>query len=165
MSGLSARALDVLQRGFDQAPALTNQVLMGAMTEATMLLEREVKEAIPRGATGLTAGSITSDIFSTPAGVLGVVGSSQPALLFVELGTKPHMPPVAALVPWVRSVLGLAEKEAKGVAFLIARKIARHGTKAQRPLARTLEANGAQVVRIFEDAADRLAGQIGGATA
>ena len=165
MSGLSSRALDTLQRGLDKAPELTNQVLMAAMTEATMLLEREVKEAIPRGATGITAGSITGDVFSTPAGVLGVVGSSQPSAVFVELGTRPHMPPVAALVPWVRSVLGLAEKEAQGVAFLIARKIARKGTRAQRPFARTLEANQGQLVRIFEDAADRLAGQMGGTAA
>jgi hypothetical protein len=165
MNGLSARALDTLQRGFEQAPELTDQVLTGATTEVVMLLERELKEAMPRGATGITAGSITGDVFSTPAGVLGVVGSSQPAATFVELGTKPHMPPVAALVPWVRSVLGLAEKEARNVAFLIARKIAKRGTRAQRPFARTLEANTRQIERTFEDAADRLASQLGGPAA
>ncbi len=138
MSGVSAQALATLQRAFKEAPQLAERELLATMTEATMLVEREVKENIPRGATGLTAASVTSDAFSTPAGVLGVVGSSQPSALFVELGTRPHMPPVAALVPWVRAVMGLREQEAKSVAFLIARKIARVGTKAQRPFARAI---------------------------
>ncbi len=165
MSGISAQALATLQRAFHEAPQLAERELMAAMTEATLLVEREVKENIPRGATGLTAASVTSDAFSTPAGVLGVVGSSQPSALFVELGTKPHMPPVAALVPWVRAVMGLREQDAKSVAFLVARKIARVGTKAQRPFARALEATEGQILRMFEDAAARIADQLAGGAA
>lgn len=154
---LSAPALVQIAEGFKRAPAHTQGVLLGTMTEATALLQREASEAMPRGATGITAGSLTSDAWSVPAGVLGVVGSSQPAALFVELGTKPHMPPVAALVPWVRNVLGVDAKRAPGVAYLVARKIARRGTPAQRPLGRTFDRLQGTVLRLFESAAARIA--------
>lgn len=159
---ISAQALHTLARAWREAPELAQAELLATMTQATMLYEREVKEAMPRGATGLTAGSITSDVFSTPAGVLGVTGSSQPAALFVELGTRPHMPPVAALVPWVRNVLGVDAKRAPSVAFLIARKIAAKGTPAQRPFAKTLQRLEGQIGRMFEAAAGRLADRMAG---
>lgn len=159
---LSMQALATFQRALQDAPELTDHELLVAATESTLLVEREVKELIPRGATGLTAASITSDVLSTPAGPLGVVGSTQPAALFVELGTRPHMPPVAPLVPWVRNVLGVPQDRARTVAYLVARKIAQRGTRAQRPFARALEATEAQIVRIFEDAADRLAAHLAG---
>lgn len=163
---ISAPALAAIHRGWAEAPAMTRRELLAAMTQGTLLVEREVKEGIPRGATGLTAASVTSDAFSTPAGILGVVASSQPSATFVELGTRAHMPPVDALVPWVRAVLGVDAKRAPSVAYLIARKIARRGTKAKQPFAKALARTEGQVLRMFEAAADRiaqnLAGQVGG---
>lgn len=165
---MTARGMDSIQRGFATAPQQTLRLLLAAMTQATMLVEREVKEHMPRGATGLTAASISSDAFSTPAGVLGVVGSSQPSAVFVELGTKPHMPPVAALIPWVQAVLGVDAKHAPGVAFLIARKIAIKGTEAKKPFENAMIATQSQVIGMFETAADQiatvLAGRPGAAT-
>lgn len=159
MSGLhlSVSGLAALERGWREAPQLTRRELLAAMTEGTLLVEREVKENIPRGATGLTAASVSSDAFSTPAGVLGVVSSSQPSALFVEEGTRPHMPPVDALVPWVRAVLGVTPDQERSVAFLVARKIARVGTDAKRPFARALASTESQVLALFERAAGRVA--------
>lgn len=162
---MSAPALAALERGWAEAPDMTRRVLMAAMTEGTLLVEREVKEGIPRGATGLTAASVSSDTFSTAAGVLGVVGSSQASAAFVELGTRPHMPPVSALIPWVQAVLGVNAKRAPRVAFLVARKIARKGTKAQQPFALALARTEGQVLRMFEAAADRIAAHLAGGTA
>ena len=162
---ISAPGLAALQRGWAEAPEMTRRELLAAMTQSTLLVEREVKEGIPRGATGLTAASISSDAFSTPAGVLGVVASSQPSAMFVELGTKPHMPPVSALIPWVRAVLGVDAKRAPRVAFLVARKIARKGTVAQRPFALALARTEGQVLRMFESAAGRIAAVLAGGAA
>ena len=106
---ISIAGLDSLARGLREAPHYTGLVMNGAMHEATLLAQREWQENMPRGATGLTAGSITSDVFNTPAGVLGVVSSSQPSAVWVELGTKPHMPPSEALQPWVKAVLGIRD--------------------------------------------------------
>ncbi|QIL81817.1 hypothetical protein G7047_19265 [Diaphorobacter sp. HDW4A] len=160
---ISLGDLSGIQRGLRDAPAFTREVLEAAMTEATQLVEREVIENIPRASTGLTAKSITRDVMSTPAGVLGVVGSSQPSALFLELGTRPHMPPIDALVPWVRAVLGIRDpKEAKSVAFLVGRKIAREGTKPQRPFERAVTSTETQVIAMFEDAAQRIVRHLAG---
>lgn len=148
---ISLDNLDKLQRSLAAAPARTQEVLLGAMTSVTQLLEREVADAMP-AVSGLTRASISSDAFSTPAGVLGVVGSPSVAALAVELGTKPHMPPVSPILDWVHQKLGLAGPEAKSAAFAIARKIARVGTSAQRPFEKTLKAQSGQIVRTFETA-------------
>ncbi|MBV8250552.1 MAG: HK97 gp10 family phage protein [Comamonas sp.] len=164
MSGLHLTlfGLDAFTRGLHQAPEVTRQELLATMTQGTLLVEREAKERMPKH-TGMTAASISSDAFSTPVGVIGTVGSSQPSATFVELGTKPHMPPVAALEPWVKAVLGVREpKEIKSVAFLVARKIARKGTKAQRPFGEAIAATESQVLRLFEDCAGRVAGHLAG---
>ena len=159
---ISISALAALSRGFKEAPEVTRRELLAAMTESTLLVEREVKENIPRGATGLTAASVMSDAFATPVGVIGQVSSSQPSATFVELGTKAHMPPVAALEPWVRAVLGVDRKRARSVAFLVARKIARKGTEAKRPFERALVSTGSQVLGRFERAAGRVATHLAG---
>ncbi|WP_076509177.1 hypothetical protein [Pseudacidovorax sp. RU35E] len=162
---LSAPALAAISQGLQQDPAMARRELLITMTEATLLVEREAKERMPRGATGLTAQSIQSDAFSTPAGVLGVVASSLPSAGAVEFGTRPHMPPVSALVPWVRAVLGVSAKEELGVAYLVARKIARRGTEAQAPFAKAIAATESQVLRMFEAAAVRIAARMAGGAA
>ena len=151
-------------RGLREAPAETQKVLEATMHQATLLLQRETQENTPK-VTGITARSFIADVFTTPAGVLGVVSSSQPTAVFLELGTKPHMPPVAAMEPWVQAVLGIRDpKEVKRVAFLVARKIAKRGTKPQRPLERAALATEGQIVVMFENAADRIAQLLAGGT-
>ena len=49
----------------------------------------------------------------------------------VEEGTRPHFPNPDNLQPWVELVLGVRGKDARDKAFLIARAIARRGTRAQ----------------------------------
>ena len=82
----------------------------------------------------------------------------------VELGTKPHFPPIEPLIDWVKARLGIStEKEARGVAFLIARKIAVRGTAAQHPFGLTFQAVEAQVFDIFDRATGRIAERLAGA--
>lgn len=159
---VSLADLSAIERGLREAPEYSRQVLEATMHEATLLVQREWQEAMPR-VSGITARSITSDVASTPAGVLGIVGSSQPSALFIELGTRPHMPPIAAIEPWVKAVLGIRKpKEVKRVAFLVARKIAREGTAPQRPMERTALATRGQVIAMFEGAADQILNFIAG---
>lgn len=44
-------------------------------------------------------------------------------------GTRPHFPPYRKLIPWVEAVLGVHGKQARSVAFLVARKISKVGTR------------------------------------
>lgn len=159
MIEITAPGLAALQRGFEKAPVYTREALLAAMTDATQLLEREVKDAMP-AVSGLTRASVTSDAFSTPAGVLGVVGSASVAAVAVELGTRPHMPPIEPLIGWVQEKLGVSAQDARSVAFAVAMKIKRHGTKAQHPFRNTLDRQGAALSRIFEGAAQAVASHL-----
>ena len=160
---MSLGSMDAIFRGLQDAPEFTQKVLKATMTEAVLLVESEVKENIPR-VTGLSANSITSDVISSPAGVLGVVGSSQASVVALELGTRPHMPPSEALEPWVKAVLGIREpKEIKSVAFLVARKISRVGTEPKRPFAKAAAKTQGQILAMFEHAAQQVVDHLKGA--
>jgi hypothetical protein len=65
-----------------------------------------------------------------------------PYAAVIEHGRRPggRMPPVKALVPWVRRKLGVGDAEAQSVAFLVARKIARDGTPGKQILSRAEDA-------------------------
>lgn len=161
---ISAVALAQLQASLQAAPQRTVAALLAAMTSATLLLQREVQDTLP-AVSGLTRNSVGQDAFSTATGALGVVGSAQPTALFVELGTRPHMPPVEPLISWVQQRLGVSAQDAKRVAFLVARKIARVGTPPQLIFKKALDRNSGQVRGIFENTAARLAQMLaGGAT-
>ena len=55
--------------------------------------------------------------------------NDMPYAAVIEYGRRPgRMPPVDVLAGWVRRKFGLKEKEARGIAFAIARKIAAKGT-------------------------------------
>lgn len=113
---------------FRRAPEIARDELMGAMREADMLLEREVVDATPT-ATGNSRKSIFSREESLPDGAIGVVATSQPHVAYLELGTRPHFPPVDALEDWVRVKFGYTdEQQIHGAALAIARKIAARGT-------------------------------------
>lgn len=159
MIQITAPGLAALQRGFEKAPVYTREALLVAMTEATDYLQREVVDAMP-SVSGLTRQSVTSDAFSTPAGVLGVVGSASVAAVAVELGSKPHMPPVKALVSWIEETRGLSGKEALSAAWGKAMAIKKYGTKAQHPFRNTLDRQGAALSRIFDGAAQAVASHL-----
>jgi hypothetical protein len=152
--------LEALTAAMARNPLVVREELLAAVTEADLLLAREVSERAPVGAGG--AAGLKGSIFSveevSESGVIGLVGTPVQYAAPVELGTRPHFPPVEPLVDWVRVKLGIVEeREARGVAFLVARKISRKGTKAQRPFGLTFEAQEAQVGEIFERATARIA--------
>lgn len=59
--------------------------------------------------------------------------NAAPYSLYVEMGRRAgaRMPPVAALMPWVRLVLAVPERRVRLVAFLVARAISRRGIPAR----------------------------------
>jgi hypothetical protein len=50
---------------------------------------------------------------------------------YVEFGTRPHMPPPGSLIEWVKIRFNVTDKEAKGLDYVIRKKIARRGTKGK----------------------------------
>lgn len=158
-----------LEANLRAAPGVVREELLAAMTEADMLLLREVKERMPSGAFGASGGMKGRSFNEERVGEIGVegfVGSSAPYTEYVELGTRPHFPPIEALIDWVKVKFSISDdREARGVAFLVARKISRVGTKGAGMFAQGFAAVEPQVRAIFNAAADRIAMRVTGGAA
>jgi hypothetical protein len=146
-----------LDAAWRRAPDIVREEMTGAMWEAELLLERAVQEKTPVGVYVLRpsisarAPEVSQDV------VIGEVGTSVAHAVPVELGTRPHFPPVEALEDWVMRKLGVPEQEAHGVAFLVARKIAARGTPAVGMFHRSFTEKQPQVEIIFANARSRIA--------
>ena len=154
-----SREFERLPAQWAKAPQIAAEELLAAMTEADMSLLREIVEATP-AASGVARASLFSQETPIPGGVLGVVGSAMPHIIFVELGTKPHFPPLQPLRDWVRMKFGVTEKESYGIAFAIARKIAARGTTGAFMFKNTFARLQPQLERMFERARDRIAARL-----
>lgn len=97
--------------------------------------------------TGRLRNSITTELEKTRV----VVGSNLHYAPHVEFGTRPHWPPLAAMQPWARRH---GFPAGRAGAFLVARAIARRGTKAQPYMRPALEASR-PMIEIFLDDAGR----------
>ena len=143
-------------------PAALRRGTERGLRRATELLERAVmaKAQTPLGAKseaalGQLARSVTSELYEEEGRSLGQVFLAPPADrygLFVEVGTRPHFPPPAALEGWVRKRLGVTnDRQARQIAFLIGRKIARQGTPGHFLFERALKENEARVLAVLEE--------------
>lgn len=167
MSGLNIR-IDIhgaaeLAHAFDLAPEIVMEEQERATWEAGLLLERETRERTPVGIAG--GGGLKGSIAAREPrrlgeAVIGEVGTALNYAVPVELGSRPHFPPVQPLADWAVAKLGVDPGEARSVGFLIARKISRKGTEGAHMFERAFEANRAQVARIYEAARARIAQRI-----
>lgn len=155
--------LPELIRAWNQAPAVVESEMHAATLEATLLLEREVKELTPvgiGGGGGLRGSIAAHEPVISGNTVLGVVGTSMRYAEAVELGTRPHFPPVQPLADWAQVKLGVPEAQARDVGFLIARKISREGTEGQFMFRDAFDANRGQVQAIYTRAQTRIRDQL-----
>jgi hypothetical protein len=95
---------------------------------------------------GILAGAITSHfepLGETAREIIGVkptVKADEYAAP-VETGAAAHMPPVSALVPWVQKKFDVEdEKHALSIAWAVAKKIAKRGTRGHQMFNRALTA-------------------------
>jgi len=123
------------------ARELRGPAMDSAMRKATMIVTGAAKRNSPVD-TGLLRASITPEV-RHPFGntVEGIVGSNVKYAPFMELGTKPHFPPLAALATWAR--------RHGTTAFIVCRAIARRGLKPRFYLKKALEDNVKKVVWCF----------------
>lgn len=144
----------------ERAAPVTREEFEAAMHEAVLLLEREIKEATPVGATALLRGSWASEVQSGESAleVIGLVSSPLNYAAPVEFGTRPHFPPIEPLVDWVRAKLDIQdEKDARRVARAIQITIGRRGTKGQNVAGGVAERLLPQLVAILGASAGRIA--------
>lgn len=161
-------ALKTIEDAYRRMPAVVSEELHAAVTEADLLIHREATERMPVGAGGASGlkGSLFHEEQVNGPYATGLVATAISYAVPVELGTRPHFPPIEPLIDWVKAKLGVSgDVEARGVAFAIARKIAVRGTKAQRPFGLTFQALEGQVAEIFDRALGRIGRRISGAEA
>lgn len=151
-----------------RAPDITRTRLLSAMTYADTTLQTALREDLPKGAGGAAGlqGSIATEEHALADNVLGMVYSPLPHAAYVEFGTRPH--PVNAagiqsIADWVQAKFGESdEKAARGIAFAIAHKIRRVGTKANPVWQRTWEAKLPQIRERFDKAMRWIAQDLAG---
>jgi len=145
---LSVDDLQKAQRKMEQmAKDVHGTPIVNAMRDSILIIQRAAKQNAPVD-TGRLRASIVPEIVVRPQAIMGIVGSNVKYAPFVELGTRPHWPPISALELWAR--------RHGTTAFLVARAISRRGTKAVRYLSRAVEDNQRRIEQIFDHAARRI---------
>ena len=132
-------------------PEESQAAQVAKITEALLLLESTIKPMVPVGAGPIhLRDTIFQKTMVEGESVWGMIGTPAEYGLPVEMGTRPHFPPVAPIQFWVEKGMGLTGKEAKSVAFLIARAISRRGTPARQPFESGYEEVASTVDRILK---------------
>ncbi len=140
-----------------RAPEITRTELGAGLDEASMLYTREVKEATPVGVTGLLRQSIANERRDEGDTLAARTFSPLNYAAPVELGTRPHYPPIEPLEDWVRRKLNVTEEsDVTRIARLIQWKIGRKGTKSRDMFGSTLGRLTPQLVEIVSRARNRL---------
>lgn len=147
---------------WQHAPAIAEDELQQFVQQAVAHLQGEVQERTPT-TYGTLRASIIGDVRVLPGiAVQGRVGTPLAYAVAVELGTKPHMPPVEPLINWARQKLGVRGKEAESAGWAVARKIAARGTEGHFMFRDTWNANQADIARGFSVAVGRIVRRLSG---
>lgn len=148
---ITIRGADKVIASFQASP----KVLEGAVSEAIETSAKLIKQRARRKAGSppiVNTGELARGIDYRMTGRLSArVGADATYSPFVEYGRKPgRMPPVAPIERWAETKLG-----ASGLGFIIARKIARRGTRAQPFFFPSVDDSIAEIGRIFSTAVDK----------
>lgn len=143
--------LDSLKVLTEKYPQASENARVSRITEALLLLESAVKTQTPVGAGPIhLRDTIFQKVSVGGLSVSGILGSPAVYGEALEMGTSPHFPPVAPIQFWVERKLGITGKQAKSVAFLIARAISKRGTKGAGMFDKGFTENEDAVIRILE---------------
>jgi HK97 gp10 family phage protein len=129
------------------AKDLRGSAMQDAMWDATLVVEAQARRLAPVD-TGRLRASIVPQVVQRDNVVKGIVGSNVKYAPYMELGARPHWPPLAALEVWAR--------RHHTSAFLVARAIARRGTKARRFLQRAVMENRNKIGEILSRTIGRI---------
>jgi HK97 gp10 family phage protein len=143
---MSIPLVEIEIHGFDEVMAHLDsvkgklEVPKEPMVEAALIVAISARRKAPVDTRRLQS-SIMPSIRRFGNEVMGVVGSNVKYAPFMELGTKPHFPPLQALEAW-------AERHGT-TAYVVARAISRRGLKPRRYLQKAVEENTRKVVRLI----------------
>lgn len=148
-----------ISRGWMAAPQMVIDELEAAMIGSLLYLEGQTAERTPVNL-GTLRRSYTSEVSTFVDAVFGKMSSPVTYALPVEMGTRPHYPPLEPLINWVEAKLGLAGDEAESAARGIQRKIGRFGTPGYGMARFALIDGQATIATEFADAAERITAKL-----
>jgi HK97 gp10 family phage protein len=138
---VEVKGLKEAQRKMDQtARDLSGTPIFEAMRDATLVVVRSARQNAPVD-TGRLRASIMPEVVQRDKVITGIVGSNVTYAPYMELGTRPHWPPLKALEVWAR--------RHNTVAFVVARAIAKKGTKARKFLWDAVQSNRNKIAEIL----------------
>ena len=147
-----------------QAVAVVRDEMLRGMREALVLSDGELVKRTPVGVTGrMRSGWIqrVSILSAEPVRIHGENVNVTPYAIHVDQGSVPHWPPYgpgSSLALWVQRKLGPNVS-----AFLVARRISRVGTRAQRIVERTARAVRGPITNHFQTTViNRIVRRLGG---
>lgn len=133
------KGVDELKKAFAKAPQVFVRVFDAVIRKAIYELQSEARKEAPVDM-GFLRGTGMQTSF-TP--LVGKLENASPYAFYVHEGTKPHWPPMAAIKPWA---------DRHGIpAFVVARSIAKKGTKANPFFDRAIEKAQPKIDEFFED--------------
>lgn len=111
-----------------------------ALKNSAGIVQRQEYKEAPRGVTG----GVIKSIRQIVAESMAIVGPTSKYAIFINNGTKPHMPPVDAITKWA---------ESKGIEpWAVAMSIKKKGTKANPFVQRTFDKTSPEVIAEFATA-------------
>jgi len=129
MTNSAKRKLDKDLKNFSKAFGYTSDQALDA---TALYIRNDAMKILGTNKTNNTGQLQGSIAIEKPMKNARTVGTTTGYGLYVEFGRGAgKMPPLETLIDWVRLKLKIDAKKAKGVAFMIGRKIARAGTKGQ----------------------------------
>lgn len=148
---------DELHKVFSGSREYVLGTLNRALRRMGKTLVPAVKNETPQGATHRLRNTTVAQVTGTAEDMQLEIRQSAfspkgfPYGAAVRMGTRPHFPPPAALVPWVERKLGLEGAEAQRVARAIAFKISRVGTQPNSYHTRAFESSVGELRSIMNE--------------
>lgn len=130
-----------------QAPAIIQRNLDAFVTEVTFFLLGEVQKRTPQGvygAQGGLLGSIQAEVVGKGTPIIkGTVMTAQKYGEVIEKGRSAGkgMPPKGTLIRWIETKMGLDEKTAQRIEFVIRRKIGLKGFEGKHMFEKAVTEN------------------------
>lgn len=153
---MEIRGLDELISDFKKAGVNYEPLLAQAMVKSTERIKRDTQNNLRDKGISNTGTLRRSVQVREASARRGVVGIGERYGAYVEFGTRPHFPPVAPIERWAKTKLGQ-----EGLGFVIARKIARRGTKAQPYVEPAFRDNAKYILDQFAFAINTLINMVG----
>lgn len=161
MQPIGMEVARLITEAFAHAPEIVIEEIERAMEESLDVLKTQMQMLTPQ-AHGILRSAYYTRLYASPASgaVFGEVGNPASYAMPVELGTKPHFPPIEPLITWAATKFGLDEYDAEIAARGVQRKIGHRGTQGAHMARQSLDHLAPWIRDQFAVAAERITARL-----